>query len=809
MRDIKTEQMKKNIKIGIKINLLVIFIFMSIQSISQNLSLKDMQNICNSNNWEYVNQYLLNKNWEFYDSEISKDDNEISQITWTLNKTPNSDRAAAWFYLTNFKNAPNYVQYVFFNNDDFSNIKKTVANFGYTLIENKVENNQIVLSYENSNFYITFTSGKKEDVNFYEIDLLKKGSVLDVQNGLKIEYYPDKKTIYQEYTLSDGKLEGNYLSYHQNGKLNVRAFYKNGMQNGSYEEFDSIGNLIVKFFAKDNFPLGEYIKYHYDSVSLTAMEIYNVKDEKKNGKYEYYVIKNEEKNLIEYGFYVNDKKNGKFRMYTSKDTIVTAEYKDDILHGEYKREVVKNYKGTNGGYEDFLFEDCIGYYHEGIKEGEWKYFVMGMLFQSGSYINGKKTGKWEEHWIFPFVKCEGYYVEDMKQGEWVCFSEESSNEGELISKTNYKDNLINGFKEEFCSFRTVNSFVTDTLMSEYIIDGKSQMMPEAYTKMVIRNMPYKEYSLTNFNNGIMDGDFIRKDSTGLVISKGRYKDGLKDGYWVENAIYELRDDNYYLKDTYWEDDTAKLATCIEEGQYLLGNKTGIWDAYLINANRKYTFEYKEGLMDGDYVRWLDRDNNKILEKRKYVKDDIIQFEIYDTINNTVLYSVDFSNIKESDFGFRKNVYYKDYYISQYFKIKSSPNRKYTIAKTVKIDDVYNSDSIIIKDGRYGKFTIDNKPIIIGEYSNNNKTGKWTYFDYLNNIKYVQLYVENQVVEEKFLDFNDNDYSGKYELIGFVENQKEVIKIKKGVRNGKSVCSYISTDEIISIDYYKNGMKQKK
>ena len=51
-----------------KIYMLLFFLLLLEGSFAQNLTLSDLENISNKTNWEYVNQYLLNKGWEYYRS---------------------------------------------------------------------------------------------------------------------------------------------------------------------------------------------------------------------------------------------------------------------------------------------------------------------------------------------------------------------------------------------------------------------------------------------------------------------------------------------------------------------------------------------------------------------------------------------------------------------------------------------------------------------------------------------------------------------------------------------------------------------
>lgn len=64
---------------------LSIIVFGFLNSNAQRLTLTDLTNLCNKKNWEDVNQFLLSKNWSYYDSKKGSDF-KYNTITWTFNK---------------------------------------------------------------------------------------------------------------------------------------------------------------------------------------------------------------------------------------------------------------------------------------------------------------------------------------------------------------------------------------------------------------------------------------------------------------------------------------------------------------------------------------------------------------------------------------------------------------------------------------------------------------------------------------------------------------------------------------------------
>jgi antitoxin component YwqK of YwqJK toxin-antitoxin module len=67
-----------------------------------------------------------------------------------------------------------------------------------------------------------------------------------------------------EFTIVDGKLEGEYNEWHENGQLWVHCFYKKGKRHGELKDWDYYGQLREHSFYKEGKLDGEY-KSWYDN----------------------------------------------------------------------------------------------------------------------------------------------------------------------------------------------------------------------------------------------------------------------------------------------------------------------------------------------------------------------------------------------------------------------------------------------------------------------------------------------------------------------------------------------------------------
>ncbi|MBT5989950.1 MAG: hypothetical protein HOG71_03765, partial [Bacteroidetes bacterium] len=178
-----------------KLGLLFFSIVLCSHSFAQKLTLNDLTQLCNKENWEDVNQRLLSKNWTYYDSKKGNSE-KYNTITWSFNKESYSDKAQAWFYLYTYEGFPNKISYSFFNKESYTVIQNSLTSKGFKLIDSEIEDNELISSYGNTSFLLDISTSRMEDddwssasVTAYRIILVKKSSIYDPDNGLKKDYY--------------------------------------------------------------------------------------------------------------------------------------------------------------------------------------------------------------------------------------------------------------------------------------------------------------------------------------------------------------------------------------------------------------------------------------------------------------------------------------------------------------------------------------------------------------------------------------------------------------------------------------------
>ena len=144
-----------------KFLLLFLLFTPTINIISQNLTIRTLEEIYNKSNWEKVNQFLINKNWEYTESNKGNFE-KYNTITWAFNKSYD-DKASGWFYLYTYEGYPNKINYTVFNNHSYLLVVRSLEQKGYKLDNSQIEDNELTSTYKNKNFILKITTKKKKE----------------------------------------------------------------------------------------------------------------------------------------------------------------------------------------------------------------------------------------------------------------------------------------------------------------------------------------------------------------------------------------------------------------------------------------------------------------------------------------------------------------------------------------------------------------------------------------------------------------------------------------------------------------------
>lgn len=815
---------------------------------AQKLSLTDLTNLCNKKNWEDVNLTLLNKGWLYYDSEKGST-YKYNTITWSYNKDYYSEKAQAWFYLFTYEGFPNKISYSVFNKESYSIIQNSISSAGFKLVNSEIEDNEIISTYSNANYTLRISTEKREkndnswesrSLTAYNITLIKKAGIYDPDNGKKTDYYYGD-VVKAEYTLSNGKINGQLKVYHYNGKLKKTGNYTNGVENGLFKEYNENGNLEAEY-SMTNGELNGALKTYYPNGKL-----------KKSGNF---LKGNEHGNFVEYDEYgikeseyvmANGMKNGVMKIYEDGKIDVSTTFKDDIRNGQrieyyyndetgklqlkHIGEYINNEKNGTWKlffveednterlltYENFtkdvkngLFQDIkgdsliVGSYKNDELHGEYKIyrdFVRTLfggvirtdiskltLTSEGSYFEGLQSGYWKYYDLSGTLRSEGRFSSGKETGEWKYYYSNWSDgkdgnmpySKQLYLVQNYSNGRLDGKSTRY-------SYLEEEEYPCSEIDENKNPL-DTCKRFVFQ----KVLETTFYKNGKLNGPFEVRDSINEIIVKGNFKDDLKDGEWLHRySDKDINDETYFI---------------YQKGNYTKDKRDGKWIQYYTEGKTAETFNYKNGELHGEYITW--NQFNKPREKKQFNNGKLTELTTYDSLGVNLKNKYEIYDEKYNSYKCRKTEFYSDNTSSsqEYWvkKEKDIDHNWFELIFLIAIDKKLSDGAKGHKDGEFKLFNSNNQPIVTGKYYKEDRIGLWTFYYYDQNIKIESNFTQDKRTDEKYLNLNGELFSGEFVYLNNDNGIKEERKIKNGLRNGKTVYIDTKTKKTIKKESYKNG-----
>jgi antitoxin component YwqK of YwqJK toxin-antitoxin module len=763
----------------------------------QRLTLNDLISLCNKNNWDAVNQTLVAKGWEYYESEKGNSFN-YNTIVWSYEKDYYSDEAQAWFSLYTYEGFPNKIFYNIFNTESYLMIQNSISSAGFKIVNSQIENNQVITTYSNAQYSLEIITEKLSENDWddvsttsYGIKLIKKASVYDSENGKKTDYYDDG-TVKLEYSLSNGKLNGKFIHYYENGRIKTTGSFTNGLKNGVFKEYDESGGLeteysmsndmkngILKIFSngkvlnsityKDDIRNGEYVEYVYNDETgiLELKAIGNYLNDYKNGVWKlFYIEDDKSERLLTFENYINDVRSGQFQDVEG-DSLILGYYKNGELHGKYKvyRDIARTiFGGVIRTDTSKLTLTVDGNYFEGLKSGYWKnYDFSNTLRSEGSFLQGKEFGEWK------------YYYTNWENDD----SGTHPYSKQLYLVLNYSNGNLEGkstrysfLEEEFfpCEETEKNSISIDTCK-----------------RMVFQ----KVLEIGFYKNGKLNGPYELRDSLDVLIAKGNYKDDMKVGEWLhrinENGLNE------------------EVVFSYQKGNYIKDKKEGKWIKYFTEGKVSDSFNYKNGYLHGEYISWNQFGNPN--EKKQFSNGQLTELIIYDSLGVKQKHKYEIYDYNYSGFKCRNIEYFDDGYLSQEYSVKNEVEINHDLFQLAFMLAIANQPTVGItayKDGDFKAFDLENRPIVTGRYYKEDMIGLWTFYFFGQEVKIESNFMNGKKSDEKYLKINGDLFSGEFIYNDDREGVIEERSIKNGLRNGKTVYVDAKTKKVIKKENFKNG-----
>lgn len=302
--------------------------------------------------------------------------------------------------------------------------------------------------YEEGHSPVYDTTGRLVEIITYKKGFVNSREVINrydsqgQKHGYWKEFYPDfslKSEIYYKHGLRDGfyKLydeKGNLLvitkyvndveqiiasemkplqmkhEYYPNGRIKREASFRDGKKEGTWREFDENGNVVSSQIYKNG--------------TLVQSGVMDTDGTRRGEWVELYP----DSTLRSKGLFINGKRSGEWKFYYPGEILEqVGSYKDGQLDGRW----TWYYPSGKVQKEEEFFN--------GAPEGNYiEYDENGNCIVKGSYFDGMKSGKWIEK--SGNETFEGEYRNDRQVGEWISYY----SNGKMAFKGSFKGGYPDG-----------------------------------------------------------------------------------------------------------------------------------------------------------------------------------------------------------------------------------------------------------------------------------------------------------------------------------------------------------------------------
>ena len=667
----------------------------------------------------------------------------------------------------------------------------------------------------------------------------------------------------------DHKKEGEWIIYHENGKVREVVNFENDLREGISTGYHPNGVKSFEITWVENTATGNYKSF---TESGALKEDKNLVDSENDGFYKSYFDIGE--SHIEYeGTYSKNKLNGKLIEYHSNGKVyqetnyvngeITGEqktynslgilvgvynYAEGLLNGSYKTYHNNGKESQVGKMSDGNFVGefnsfhtngnphlIVNYNKKGEFDGVYQEFTKdGKLWYEHDYVNSKltkyrfydKEGKlihedkkrsgnldYKGYTSEGILFVEGLYdIRDGKIGAWKYYSKKS---GVLESEEIYKDYLIDG------------------IYTSYYANGEVQEKAE-------------------YKSGKLDGYSVRFYPNGSIKSQGYFKEDNAQGQW----------EYYYVDGTLQEKNYFHKGNLINE-QYAYGadgkkTKTLIYNSegelkkeiyFKSDGSVKQIFEFP--LAPGKIVLKMINDNEHVIEKIPYLNNvKHGDFERFGD-GNQIITEGAFLNGKNAgewkwyynggeiennlsfDSGYRQGKsigYHKngqlEYQLTNDFDLTQGtyqsywPNGKPNTEMVFVDDEIHGARKQFCPEGNLQLVRYYDHGRFIGYAYENDQGELVDMIPIINETGEVKAYYKNGQVSREY-KIENGDLVGVYKQYYINGSQLSTTAYKYGVQHGKEQDYYPSStlkSEIdyvldqkhgMEIEYYENGAMKKR
>lgn len=470
-----------------------------------------------------------------------------------------------------------------------------------------------------------------ERITYYQNGSRK--NVMDVKNEKRIgedKTYYNFNQIYSSRTYDKNGVEnGPSVYYHKIGTVSHKFNIVNDKIHGLYEEFYPSGKLKLKKNFVNGLAEGEQIGYFENG------EIWKKGNFVKNNPHGEWFFYHENGKLESSGMFKDGLRVGVWKVYRENGNISdesdygdsgkkTGLYKSYDVDGKLEFEL--SYKG-----EEIVSYKTYDRNGNLLKEGVKKkntldielYHENGVVRTKGSYLKTNKTGTWEYFNSYGVLTSSVNYNSDGQiNGKVLRYH----NNGKVRSIEEYKNDMLDGYIENFHENGQLSSHgwysENEPIGPWKFYYQNGTLRKELY---YLENEVHGEVKFYNglgildetnyYYYGTLEG-IAQHDSLGNIIDKTLFKDGAGT-----IKYYSLNKTLVGSIDYLGTQQHGKIewyypdGAISSKGERFNNEKVGVWTYYFPNGKVSSTGKYVDGLEEGEWVWYYE--NGEINTKKTY------------------------------------------------------------------------------------------------------------------------------------------------------------------------------------------------
>ena len=477
----------------------------------------------------------------------------------------------------------------------------------------------------------------------------------------------------------------------------------------------------------------------------------------------------------------------------------------------------------------------------GEKIGKWMYYnPYGKIEEISHYFLGKKHGEYTSFYPSGKIKFSGFFFLDLPDSSFKAFYKDGTlaEEGyftinpfvnrkndtiqltKLINKTSYfssiKTKKWNYYYKDGSLLQTSNYKPGDT--TEYLLtyynELKKNTIKEGNGVFETFYNSGKQKKKISYENGVPNGNYFHWNPNGNMRIKGNYKNGKKEGLWMEyfitgQQVYQIINYKNGLKHGEFKEH-LKDGKLIIWGNYNNHNKEGKWEYYFENGQLDMVGSFKNDIQHGDWKFYYP---NGVL----YYNGNFIN-----GLKNGE-WNFNYNSGEKWRIGNYKNDFKSGLWTTYYENKQKAMEGEYEKGKengewsswyeNGQLKDKGSYKNALMNqswEGYYKTGQIKYK----GDYDLDNKTNKWTYWAHNGKIietgDYAVLSKNSNIIRNETRIIKKSVKNGVWNTYSEIDGSlKSKENFNDGMKNGKCIYYYpggvIANQEIS----YKNGLLNGK